>query len=146
MSFYLTILTAANRTLVGVESCLLELLHYPGLAFPYLRKEEGGSSSVLSRVVEMASGGIAGEDLCQVLTGVLSARNYYSCRGTVIHQSLKESPHSSRKDFSESITSHTVGFLNPTARNTFHSHKTRSTCAGSPQGTYITERESIRML
>ena len=41
---------------------------------------------------------------------------------------LKESPRSSRKDFSESITSHTVGFLNPTARNTFHSLKTRGAC------------------
>lgn len=79
------------------------------------------------------------------VTGVLSARNYYF-RGTIIHHSLKESPHSSRKDFSESISSHTVGFLNPTARNTFHSCKTRSTCVGSQQGTCITERETIQML
>lgn len=67
------------------------------------------------------------------ITCVLSARNYYSCRGTVIHHSLKESPHSSRRGFSESVTNHTAEFLNPTARDIFHRCKDRSAPASSPQ-------------
>ena len=57
--------TVADRTLVGVESCLLELLHRPGPALPYVRTEEAGGSSALSQVIGMASGGVAGQ-LCQV--------------------------------------------------------------------------------
>lgn len=62
------------------------------------------------------------------IMGILSARDYYSFRGTVIHHSLKGGPHPSRKGFYESIMSGAARFLNPTARGISHRYKNRSTC------------------
>lgn len=62
--------------------------------------------------------GIAGRPLPGV-TGFLSARDYCSFREIVIYHSLKESPHSSRRDFSEGRISYTFRCLNPTATGIF---------------------------
>ena len=116
-----------------VESCLLGLLHCPGPAFPYLSNEGG---DVLFCFLTGCWNGKWEDCWGRCLPGitcVLSARNDYFCRGTVIHHSLKESPHSSRSGFSESITSHTAEFLNPTARDIFHRCKNRSARASSPR-------------
>lgn len=119
-------LTMAERTLVewrpvwGCFTCM-------GLTFLFWRMK-GVMASASSRVIGTGKwGDCYGRPLPGIM-GILSARDYYSFRGAVIHHSLKGGPHPSRKGFYESIMSGAARFLNPTARGISHRYKNRSTC------------------
>lgn len=65
--------------------------------------------------------------------GFLSVRDYCSFRRAAVDHFLKARPHSSRRDFSVSLTSHLSKLLNPTG-GVFHRCKNRSVGVSSQWG------------
>lgn len=77
--------------------------------------------------------------------GFLSVRDYCSSRRTAVPHFLKARPHSSRRDFSVSLTSHLSRLLNPT-RGVFHRYKNRNVGVSSQWGSINHGRENHKEL